>query len=123
MHLSDWKGWSQDPPLPRPHLRAGSGGEGISLDIPAYWKSSKGKQVFFSFSFVSVFTAATFGLVLICCSLGLCHLTIFAVLPSRYSFDLQKVKQIAKYLVNYVYLLIEQGEAVSIKKRRDFSCI
>ncbi|XP_052522490.1 ecotropic viral integration site 5 protein homolog isoform X2 [Tympanuchus pallidicinctus] len=24
MHLGDWKGWSQDPVLPRPHLRAGS---------------------------------------------------------------------------------------------------
>jgi len=32
MHLSDWKGWSQDPPLPRPHLRAGSGGKRISLE-------------------------------------------------------------------------------------------
>ena len=21
MYLSDWKGWSQDPALPRPHLR------------------------------------------------------------------------------------------------------
>jgi len=28
MLLSDWEGWSQDPPLPRPHLRAGSGGGG-----------------------------------------------------------------------------------------------
>ena len=32
VHLSGWKRWSQDPPLPRPHLRVGSGGEGIS-----YW--------------------------------------------------------------------------------------
>ena len=30
MHLSDWKGCSQDPPLPRPHLRVSSGGEGIT---------------------------------------------------------------------------------------------
>ena len=30
MQLSDQKGWSQDPPLPRPHLRVGSRGEGIS---------------------------------------------------------------------------------------------
>ncbi|XP_048796730.1 transmembrane protein 170B isoform X1 [Lagopus muta] len=36
MHLSDWKGWNQDPPLPRPHLRAGSGGKSILLEIPAY---------------------------------------------------------------------------------------
>ena len=25
MHLNDGKGWNQDPPLPRPHLRAGRG--------------------------------------------------------------------------------------------------
>jgi len=24
VHLSNWKGWSQDPRLPRPHLRVGS---------------------------------------------------------------------------------------------------
>ena len=29
-HLSDWKGWSQDPPLPRPYLRVGIVGEGVS---------------------------------------------------------------------------------------------
>jgi len=29
MHLNDQKGQRQDPPLPRPHLRVGSGGEGI----------------------------------------------------------------------------------------------
>ena len=28
MYLSDWKGWSQDAPLPRPHLRVGSAGKG-----------------------------------------------------------------------------------------------
>ena len=36
MYLSDWKGRSQDPPLPRLHLRVGSGGEGILLEIPAF---------------------------------------------------------------------------------------
>jgi len=30
MHLSDRKEWRQDPPLPSPHLRVGSGGGGIS---------------------------------------------------------------------------------------------
>ena len=30
MHLSDWKGWSQDPPFPRHHLRVGRGGESFS---------------------------------------------------------------------------------------------
>ena len=47
MSLSDWKGCSQDPPLPRPHFRAGSRGKGISLEIPPYWWPSKGKQIFF----------------------------------------------------------------------------
>ena len=47
MHLSDWEGWSQDPPLPRPHLKVCSGGKGISLEIPAYLRPSKGKQIFF----------------------------------------------------------------------------
>jgi len=32
--LSDRKGWSQDPPLPRPHLRAGSGAEHILSGDP-----------------------------------------------------------------------------------------
>jgi len=41
-HLSDQKGWSQDPPLPRPHLRVGSGGKDLLLQIPAHLKSSKG---------------------------------------------------------------------------------
>ena len=34
MHLSDQKGWSPDSAFPSPHLRAGSGGEGISLEFP-----------------------------------------------------------------------------------------
>lgn len=28
LHLSDWKAWSQDPPLPSSYLRVGSGGKG-----------------------------------------------------------------------------------------------
>ena len=47
MHLSDQKGWSQDPSLPKPHLRVGSGGEGTLLEIPAYWRPSEGEQLFF----------------------------------------------------------------------------
>jgi len=47
MYLSDLKGWSQDPPLPRPHLRVGSGGRSILLEIPAYLRPSKGKHFFF----------------------------------------------------------------------------
>ena len=34
MCLSDSKGWSQDPPLPRPHLRVGSGGKGCFAGGP-----------------------------------------------------------------------------------------
>jgi len=40
MDLSDWKEWSQDPPLPRPHLRVGSGGKGLLLESPAYLRLS-----------------------------------------------------------------------------------
>jgi len=57
MYLSDWKGWSQDPPLPRPHLRVSNGGEGISLEIPAFLRPSEGKQLL---SFVAVPTAVAF---------------------------------------------------------------
>jgi len=32
--LSDQKGRSQDPPLPRPHLRVGGGGKGDSSGDP-----------------------------------------------------------------------------------------
>ena len=67
MHLSDQKGWNQDPPLPRPHLRVGSGGNGVLLEISTYMKPFEGKQGFFSF--VSVSTAV-FGLILACYSLG-----------------------------------------------------
>ncbi|XP_021240913.1 synaptotagmin-1 isoform X2 [Numida meleagris] len=41
MHLSDWNGWSQDPPLPRPRLMVGSGGKDVLLAISAYLWSSR----------------------------------------------------------------------------------
>ena len=47
VQLSDEKGWVQDSPPPRPHLRVGSGGEGSFLEIPVYLRPSKGKQLFF----------------------------------------------------------------------------
>ena len=63
IHLSDWKRWSQDPPLPSPHLRVGSGDKRISLDVSAYLRSSKGEQYFF-------FCFCFYG----CCIWGCSHL-------------------------------------------------
>jgi len=77
MQCTLWKGWSQDPPLPRPHLRVGSGGKGILLEIPAYLRPSKVSKVS---SLVFVPVAAVFGLVFYCCSQRLCHPAIIAVL-------------------------------------------
>ena len=57
MYLSDWREWSQDAPLPRPHLRVGSGGKGTLLEIPAYLRPSKDKQLL---PFISVSMAAAF---------------------------------------------------------------
>jgi len=81
MHLSDWKGWSQDALLPRPHVRVGSGGEGFLLEIPAYLRPSESKQLS---SFVSVPTTVAslswFEQTLACCSLGYCYFAVVAVL-------------------------------------------
>jgi len=41
MRLSDLKGWSQDPPLPRHHLRVGREGKCIFLEISAYLRPSE----------------------------------------------------------------------------------
>jgi len=43
IYLSDWKGWSQNPSFPTPHLRVGGGGEGVLLEIPVYLRPSVGK--------------------------------------------------------------------------------
>ena len=77
MNLSDQKLWSQDPPLPSPHLRVGSGGEGVLLEISAYLRPSKGKRIL---SFISVLIAVVFEPVLTCCSLGPCCSALIAVL-------------------------------------------
>ena len=75
--LSDQKGWNQDPPLPRPHLRVGSGGKGISLEIPAYWSPSKGEQLLF---FISVHMAVAFEKTLTGCRLGTCCSAVIAAI-------------------------------------------
>ena len=77
MHLSDWKGWSQDPPLPRPHLRVGSKGRGIFLEISVYLVPSEGKQVLF---FISVPTAVVFVQIFTYCSLGSCCSAVIVAL-------------------------------------------
>jgi len=55
--LSDQEVCSQDPPLPRPHLRVGSGGKAVSLEIPTYLRPLEVKQLL---SLVSVPTAVAF---------------------------------------------------------------
>ncbi len=77
MQLSDQKGWSQDPLLHRSHLRVGSGGKGVLLEISAYQGPSKGEQML---SFVSVSMSAAFKHILTFCSLGLRYSAIIAVL-------------------------------------------
>jgi len=66
----------QCPPFPSPHLRVGSGGEEISLEIPACLWPSEGKLL----SFTSVPAAVTFEQVLTCCSLGPCYSADIVVL-------------------------------------------
>ena len=51
MHLSGCRMCSQDSPLPRPHLMVCSGGKAILLEIPAYLRPSKSKQIFFFLCF------------------------------------------------------------------------
>jgi len=57
----------KDPPLPSPHLRAGSGDKGILLEILVCLGPFEGKQLL---SFLSV--AVAFEHIPACCSLALC---------------------------------------------------
>ena len=79
MPLIDWKGWSQDPPLPRPHLRVGSEGKGFLLEVPAYLRPSEGEWIF---SLISVPSAAAYEHLLLYSSLGPCCSAVTAVLSS-----------------------------------------
>lgn len=110
MHLSDQKGWSQDPPLPRPHLRVGSGGEGILLEISVYLRSSEGKQLL---SLISVSMAVAFEqthslqprTVLLCC----CCCAFHCVTPLHHSVCiafLPDVPSVYQYLKILTVLLI-----------------
>ena len=69
--------WNKDSHLPRSHLRVGSGGKGIFLEIPAYLRCSEGKP---HLSFISVPMAVAFEQILTCRSLGPCCSAVIAVL-------------------------------------------
>jgi len=43
MHLIERKGWRKDPPLPRSHLRVGSEGRDVSLELSVQLSLSEGK--------------------------------------------------------------------------------
>ena len=75
MQLSGQKGWSQDPPFPRFHLRVGSAGEGVLLQFFVYLRPLKVSR-FFCFCTVAV----AFEQILLCCSPGLCYSAVVAVL-------------------------------------------
>ena len=72
---NDQKEWSQDPPLPKPHLSAGSGSKGILLEISAYLRPSEGEQLL-SFIFVPIAVVLEQTLT---CSLGPCCSAVIAV--------------------------------------------
>ena len=63
IYLSNWKEWSQDPPLPRPHLSVGSGGKNFLLEIPVFPRPSTGKLLH---SFISVSIVVALEQILIC---------------------------------------------------------
>lgn len=61
VHLSEQKEWSRD--LLKSHLKFGSGGKALSLEIFAYLMPSEGKQCL-----CFCFTAVVFEQDLICCA-------------------------------------------------------
>jgi len=77
--MCDWREKSQDPFLPKPHLRVGSGDKGIFLGISVYLRPSEGKQLL-SFFFSPVSMVAEFEHILTCCSLGLGYSAAIAAL-------------------------------------------
>ena len=98
MQLSNWKGWSQHPPLPRSHLRVGSGGEGIYLEIPVYVRPSKGKQLPPpSNPFVSVSMGAACGLFIISCQQDFTTLLPSLYFPSHYSITELELMHLRTY--------------------------
>jgi len=102
MQLSDQKDWSQDPPLPSPHLRVGSGGKDIFLEFSTYLSLSKGKQIYL-FVYFSLFL-----------HLWLLHLDLFSFavakviatlllllyFPSHYSVTNIMMHRIGQHLPN-----------------------
>ena len=99
MYLSDQKGWSQDPPLPSPHLRVGSGGGSVSLAVSVHLRPCEGKQLL---SLVSVPIAVVFVQVLTCCSRGFLGRQLGTHCP------LQVTSESSFYKPLFVYLLINR---------------
>ena len=71
LYLNDQKGWSRDSPLPRPHLRVGSRGDGILLEIPVYLWPLGGKLWFVFFLFLLL---PLFFFIYSCCIWNYTHL-------------------------------------------------
>jgi len=64
-------------PLPSPHLRVGSGGKKVLLEMLVCFWPSQGKQLH---SYISVPTAVVFEEILACCILGPCCSAVIVTL-------------------------------------------
>ena len=82
-----------DPPLPSPHLRVGSRGIGVLLEIPVYLRPSEGKQIL---SFVSVLGAVVFEQILTYCRPGPCCSAVTVVFSLALQLLFQKQQQVIK---------------------------
>jgi len=60
---SDQKGWNQDPPLPIPHLRVGSGSKVTLLEVLVFVRPCEGKKFlpFIAVAFEKTLTSFSLG--------------------------------------------------------------
>jgi len=97
MYLSLQMGWSQDPPLLRPHLRVGSGVVSILLEILTYLRSVKGESLFiYMYVCVCIHTYKYSERESCCIWVCPCFLQLKALLPCFYHCSFH---HIALYLV------------------------
>ena len=78
-----WKGCSQDPPLPSPHLRVGSGGRGSCWRLLCTWGLLKVSSFFFCL-FVFVPTAVALSISSLAASWVFAMLLLLLCVPLRY---------------------------------------